>query len=692
MTAGSPRMTDMLMTNDSYQSSPVLSQYSDSSSGYSTNERPPSNSGTLVLDFASPNTRQQAARGPRRRTSYSAATPNPQLVDDGVLWTETYAATSSNDETLGDLYDDQEKRVKAQGHRRRALSRSPQWAQRMSSGGMASFLSSKGNRRKAIGCLAVTRKIAAVACLIILFALAVIKLVKLNDSTDAEIVGDYVDNFQRPNSDSGNLQEQLTRTKHALESALDHQTYEDVWDHVIHAPQKFKKIVHDFGDRFNGPKVPPKPVYHGLNYSKILKPGTEHEPTLQGRLRDDLRYLIGIPYGGHANMFIGLQRLILFGKMTNRVAILPTFNAAHVRGSPMSAEAFYDLDRFYALTHLPVIPMDTVKRMGWTGQSPREEKVSCWSLEEKVVGFSNPSTEGFAHHDIVPQYWPLPEITRAPGGYDLSFDGLKMFDFQDKTNWIQKVRDEQLPQRDNSAKTVQQRVDNMKDRFGPYTYDPPSDHLFCLDNSFFISPLQFPDTVHDGLPLEPRIPGEGPAWNEVGQYLHFTESLELAAEEVLMDLFHVSKPSLIPPYISIHIRRGDFKDFTGFTSLERYVAGLERVRARLQERLDDPLNWDGPGRKHFKSYGISAAEYPIVATTDEAPDSDFVNQVKELGWNVIDHQAFGTEEKWGPWYASMLDAVILARGKSFVGTSASTYSHLSGLRVKFWHGGLVETA
>ncbi|KAM0791899.1 hypothetical protein ACM66B_004153 [Microbotryomycetes sp. NB124-2] len=688
----SARMADALWSDSSFQSSPVVDQhsrqdrYSHGPSPSTTMSSPPAQS--LVLDFAGPGTRPlHGAYSTRRRTSWVNMTPQ---TDTGVQWSSHYASTSASSgedekEALVDE-DDVTKRIRAQSYRRRALSRSPRWAQSMSqSASQCGFLSQSG-RARARGCFNVVKKLALLgSCLVIGFVV----VARLTSTNDKSLLASQGLNLTAASS----LQDSLARTKHALEAAVDHQSYEDMWDSVIHAPSKFKKIVHDFGDRWTGTRQTGRPVHKSFNYSLVLKPGTEDEPTLKARLRDELRYITALPYGGHANMFIALQRLILLGKMTNRVVILPTFDPAHVKGDAVPVEMFYDLDRFYAETRIPIVPMNEIKSMGWTGKPPRAEKISCWSLSEKTVGFAANYIEAFARHDLELEYFPLPDIARAAGGFDLSFDALRLFDFQDKSAWIRQVREELLPQRpEQSFKTREDKLKNVKERFDPVNAQPPSEQLFCLDNSFFMGPIMFPEPFHEGLPEEPRIAGEGSSWTEVGQHMHFTETLELAADEVLMDLFGVSKPSLIPPYISIHIRRGDFKAFTGFTPLERYTAALDRVRERLQERIDHPYTWDGPGRKHFQSYGITAYEYPVVATTDEAPNSDFVKELKALGWHVLDHDKFGTADKWGPWYPSMLDAVILSRGKSFVATSASTYSHLAGLRVKFWHGGLVEVA
>lgn len=62
-------------------------------------------------------------------------------------------------------------------------------------------------------------------------------------------------------------------------------------------------------------------------------------------------------------------------------------------------------------------------------------------------------------------------------------------------------------------------------------------------------------------------------------------------------------------------------------------------------------------------------------TTDEKIESTFVRELKGRGWKVVDHRE--TEEKFGGWYAPIIDAAILARGSGFVGTEWSTFSFLA---------------
>ncbi|GAA6058009.1 hypothetical protein JCM3770_006644 [Rhodotorula araucariae] len=434
-----------------------------------------------------------------------------------------------------------------------------------------------------------------------------------------------------------------------------------------------------------------------LDVLSVLNYNTSR-PTLREQLKPGMRYVTAMAYGGHANQMISIQKMLYFAKMTNRVGIIPSLMPIHIDGSPADMSSFYDLRRFWQESHIPAVEFSQVKPLDIEGARPQNEHLACWSVQELLHGFANLETWSFDVHDIWIDHWPLPPLARGLGGFDVAFDALRLFDFDvgAKQRWIERVQRESLPQKppaNASEPFTGDKTTNVKSGFDPAHTAPPDDQVMCFDNTLFLGPVMFPELAITARPLEHTVPGEGLSWINVGQYLHFNERVERLADEYLMRLFDVSSPEKIPPFITIHLRRGDFKEFTGFTALDKYVSALDRVRAALQARLDDPDGWTGPGRAAFRRFGrMRAADYAVVTTTDERGDTPFVQEVRALGWKVLDHDAFETKATLGGWWPTMLDGAILARGRSFVGTHASTFSHLAGLRVKYWRGGLVEVA
>ncbi|GAA6010954.1 hypothetical protein JCM10207_004011 [Rhodosporidiobolus poonsookiae] len=437
-------------------------------------------------------------------------------------------------------------------------------------------------------------------------------------------------------------------------------------------------------------------VYEELDVLKVLNFDTPQE-TLRSQLKTGVRYVTAMAYGGHANQMISIMRMLYFAKMTNRVGIIPTLIPIHVDGPPVPMSTFYDMGRFWSESRVAAVEFTQVKPLDLASERPQNEHISCWSVQEATVGFANLEAWSFDLHDIWVDHWPLPPLSRGLGGFDLAFDALRVFDFDQwaKQDWIGRVQRESLPQMPPATAGevfTGDKTKNLKPGFDPAHTTPPDDQLMCFDNTLFLGPVMFPELPVTAKPLEANVPGEGLSWMNVGQHLRFNADVESKADEYLMRLFSVSSPAKLPPFITIHLRRGDFKDFTGYTGLEKYVAALERVRTALQARLDAPDAWTGPGRKAFRTFGRRADEYEVVCTTDERGDSDFVKEVRALGWKVLDHDAFQTKENYDGWMPTMLDGAILARGRSFVGTDRSTFSHMAGLRVKYWRGGLVETA
>ncbi|KAK4704206.1 hypothetical protein P7C70_g2003, partial [Phenoliferia sp. Uapishka_3] len=392
-----------------------------------------------------------------------------------------------------------------------------------------------------------------------------------------------------------------------------------------------------------------------------------------------------------ANQFISIGKLLYLAKLLNRVAIIPTLLPVHFDALPASFPDFFDIPRFYHETGIPAIEFSAVKAIGVFG-TPQNEGMSCWSTHELTIGEGNLQAQSFDVHNIWVDHWALPPMTRGMGGHDVAFDALRVFDFDGwaRNEWINKVKMDLLPQKLPDWKGEKQA--NLKDGFDPLGSAAPDDQLFCLDNTLFLGPVMFPEAFPGDIPLEPPVPGEGLSWKEAMRYIYFTPEVESAVDTYLMQLFNVRSPSRIPPFISVHLRRGDFKTFAGLTPLTKYKNAVDRIMKNLQVRLDDQEAWRGPGKEHFRDFGIKANKYRVLTTTDEPTGSPFIDEVRALGWYVLDHGALKTAEERGGWWPTIVDAAVLARGQSFVGTDRSTFSHLAGLRVKYWRGGLCDLA
>jgi len=73
-------------------------------------------------------------------------------------------------------------------------------------------------------------------------------------------------------------------------------------------------------------------------------------------------------------------------------------------------------------------------------------------------------------------------------------------------------------------------------------------------------------------------------------------------------------------------------------------------------------------------------------TTDET-DKGFLYEAVRAGWTLVDHEREDTVGKYGMWYPTLLDSVMLSMSTGFLGTSTSTLSIMARRRVEDWNNG-----
>ncbi|KAI5480744.1 hypothetical protein MNV49_007150 [Pseudohyphozyma bogoriensis] len=396
-----------------------------------------------------------------------------------------------------------------------------------------------------------------------------------------------------------------------------------------------------------------------IRYTEMLErtlrfPDTP-QTTLQAQLVPGVEYITTMVRAGQSNQFLALMKVILLECFLGK----------------------YDLPSFFEATHIPAIPLSSFKSRLTSPTSPQHETLQCWSLLETAVGIRN--NRNFSDHAIDTNFWAFPDFPRDDHLHPPQFDPVATFlgSKQAKKAWLQQVRDRWLPQKllvEGAATTPISLETNVKDGFDPQSRVTPLDNpqLTCLDSTFYMS---------DDEVLPPRE--SGAPWREVGQHLRFTPRVEAVKMGYLRRIFKVPVGrDRIPPFISVHIRRGDFATYKGnsMLSLSRYQEGVEEVRRLLREKID------------LKDYSLERfttppERYEVLATTDEPHHSEFVKEIEALGWKVVDHHEFFTAEL-GDWWAPVLDAAMLASAQGFVGTYRSTFSRLAAMRVESWNGGV----
>lgn len=101
----------------------------------------------------------------------------------------------------------------------------------------------------------------------------------------------------------------------------------------------------------------------------------------------------------------------------------------------------------------------------------------------------------------------------------------------------------------------------------------------------------------------------------------------------------MNEESEIPPFISLHIRHGDFGRLcpNATDPFDGCYAPLSTFASRVNEI-----------KLELKAKGIVADR--VLLTSDEERQ-DWWNGVRALGWTWIDHEALKTAELFGDWYA-----------------------------------------
>jgi len=197
-------------------------------------------------------------------------------------------------------------------------------------------------------------------------------------------------------------------------------------------------------------------------------------------------------------------------------------------------------------------------------------------------------------------------------------------------------------------------------------YVPPDDHLICWDLLYFVAAQDMNEWWHEW----------SPAWRFVGQYARWNKKLEGIARAYIQRALGVEESDTMPPYIAVHVRRGDFgvpcgdkpdECYPPFSDYERHVT---EIIASL------------------KLKGTTIPPHHVLVTSDERRTTWWA-QVDALGWRYTDHALEKTEDRYGKWYPPLIDAVAQSMAVGFVGTDVSTMSMVAMKRVKDWNGGEV---
>ncbi|KAG8869692.1 hypothetical protein FRB98_002285 [Tulasnella sp. 332] len=403
----------------------------------------------------------------------------------------------------------------------------------------------------------------------------------------------------------------------------------------------------------------PAPVLGPYDASRaVLGPPTA---SYRDNLLPELKYITGFVGGGYTNDFMTYVNIVLLAQFSRRIAIIPPFSPSHIgyNESNIPFGDVFDVPRLAEALRTPVLEWRDVKKDIGTVAGPMSEKLGCWTC---WAAFDDGPRGGRARENRLEgrlgldiSYTKVPTSTMMPEGYNhLSSWRLAALGFH--SGWLQGTQENQ-----------------PMDSEGPLKHRmPPDEQLLCFDFLYYVStirPWEWDEEYN-------------PAW-QIASKMHFAPRMVRIANGMLMRVFNVQTDDDIPPFISIHVRHGDFKGMCGDVPLPDCLASLSVIARRVQEVQDELANT----RPGFNG----GAPLKVLMTSDER-DQTWWDDVRSLGWYFVDHGPRGedTTAKYGKWYPPLLDSVFQSMGTGFVGTDRSTMSMVARRRVQDWQGGAVR--
>ncbi|KAG0052693.1 hypothetical protein BGZ83_002212 [Gryganskiella cystojenkinii] len=386
------------------------------------------------------------------------------------------------------------------------------------------------------------------------------------------------------------------------------------------------------------------------------------------------RFFTYLPMGGGNNQFTSLQKAALLAKDLKRTLIMPPISPnSHIKtwAGPRYSQ-FYDLDTFMTKSGIPVIEWHDVKQ---TPENVPGDFNRHWADFSEDFPCTPNGNIGVNDHSLYDKFRPQFLLKYRPVFSPADTTQGKSTDFKYARDVLLKDED---PIKNTPAVAGEADPNMWK----------------CLSCPYFLGGPNVSDRT----------------WAEVGLHLRFNDKTEAMVDDILDTLLGpkinddgsvvpVSKETFRPhpEFIVIHLRRGDIvsKCPAGKSEVE-CVVQIEAIAKKVDEiEKQRRVKFQDQNRlSHYKAL-------PVLVTTNEQRESE-LEKLYALGWILLDHgdvekdpktgavkegktKKLGTESRMGPWYPSMLDAVLLTRGDYLIGMSVSRMSILATQRGKAWH-------
>ncbi|TDL25263.1 hypothetical protein BD410DRAFT_717900, partial [Rickenella mellea] len=365
-------------------------------------------------------------------------------------------------------------------------------------------------------------------------------------------------------------------------------------------------------------------------------------PSFRENLRNDTKYITVWSTGGWTNDVMSLFNILYVAIISERVAVMPLFAPGHLpqKAGYLNFGDVFDVPRLIEGMKHPVIEWWQVKEIG----STTVDEVGCWSIRA-IEGHRPTPPPRYLNIDV--SYTSIPIEAKvypnSPGEPHVKTWALAALTFPDY------------------------RKDHLGTSFPSQLSGhslPPDEHLACFDFAYYVGATHQFEYEYD----------YSPAWRFVGKYARWNPTLLGIAHELLRGAFELEPEEEIPPYVAVHVRRGDFRKACHEIPVNECFAPPSAFARRVAEVQQELL-----GTK-----GIDARR--VLVTSDET-DPAWWSEIKSFGWTWVNHTTARTAETYGLWYTVTVDAVFQSIGAGVVGTHRSTMSLLAARRTQDWYGG-----
>ncbi|KZT51347.1 hypothetical protein CALCODRAFT_503652 [Calocera cornea HHB12733] len=395
----------------------------------------------------------------------------------------------------------------------------------------------------------------------------------------------------------------------------------------------------------------------------VHQPGTRSDPKFAVRnwvrgpptrratenLKPDVNYITTFVSSGWTNDVMTYGNMLYLSLLTQRVPILGPFVPSHLSQTAgyIPFGDVFDVPRLARDMGAPVLEWGDVK----DADAGVEEELGCWSA---WMGTSRSVSE--PRWSWVPSVFNL-DLSYTPLPYDH-----KMYPENDNEPHLLHGKLMQLGFPAGRARALSQSSPRTNTHGNTLA---PSEQLLCFDQLYAVSvELQW-EWFQDSSPV----------WRFVGRHMRWNKNAEALARLYLARHWGLEKSEPIPPFISVHARRGDFGDKCKFFGKNgtACLPSLNQLRRRI-----------GEVQTKLLQKGVSTDR--VLITSDEK-DPQWWEDIRQAGYTWIDHAQARTDALYGEWYSPLLDGIFHSLAAGFVGTDQSTMSLLAARRVEEWNAG-----